>query len=37
MAKTVTAVRLDVDGIARVIELEKAESGVGEALHAALD
>ena len=37
MAKTVTAVRLDVDGTATVIELEQTEAGVGEALRAALD
>ncbi len=37
MANTVLAVRLDVDGTATVIDLEKTETGVGTALRAALE
>ncbi|MEE2062190.1 DUF3846 domain-containing protein [Rhodococcus artemisiae] len=37
MANTVLGVRLDVDGTATMIDLEKTESGVDAALRAALD
>jgi hypothetical protein len=37
MANTVLAVRLDVDGIATMIDLEKTESGVDAALRVALE